>query len=153
MKTKLTNLVLVAFLILLITSCKDNADVERAIETFFVFVIQVISFVLFGISSLVLSIIGASNKTNTAKIIGGILMGVFTLISVVCLFMIIEINPKRDYIYVAFLIDFIVIAISLFFLTKKKGASQLETGIITDKDLDQIIESKEENDIDELESI
>lgn len=152
MNTKLTNLLLVILLTLILSSCKNNADVERAIETFFVFIIQIVSFILFGISSLVLSIIGSTSKTNTPKIIGSIILGVFTLISIICFAMIIEINPKRDYIFFAFVVDAIFIGVSIFFLTKSKNKIGINAAI-TDDYLDKVIESKEEEEIDEMESI
>ena len=70
---KTTYLIPLLFLAVVMASCKNSAEIDRAIETFFVFVIQIISFGLLGISSLVICIVG---KTTTAKVIGGILLGI-----------------------------------------------------------------------------
>lgn len=153
MNIKNINILIILVIILIFTSCKNNADLEKAIEIFFIFVIQVISFVLFGIAGIVLSIVSSNSKTNTTKIIGGILIGIFTIVSIICLLITLDINPKKNYIYFVFLIDFIIISISIFFLAKNKYTGNKLTHNSNEDYLEQIIESntdKEINDIDSL---
>ena len=142
MKSKLTHLFLALTLILLLSSCRNNAEVERAIQTFFIFVLQLVSFLLFGTPSIILSVVGSTSKKDTPKIIGSILLGVFTLVSISCFVAIQDINPKRDYIYFAFLVDAVVIGVSLYFLTKSKKVT-VRPEVVTDEYLDKIIEDKE----------
>lgn len=148
MKSKHSNLLLLILLVVILSSCRaSSADVDRAIETFLMFVLQIVAFVLLGISSLVLSIISslASTKSNTPKIIGIILVSLFALTTSICLMITIDINPKRNYIFFAFVIDAMVIFLSVFFLFKPKGeSSQLQAQNYSNAQLDKIIEIKPE---------
>ena len=143
-------------LVLLLTSCRHDREAERAIQTFFVFVIQVVSFVLFGISSLVLSILSVSGKNKSLKVVGTILLIVFSLVTLFCFMMIQDINPRRDFIYFAFVVDAVVIGISIYFLAKPQNSTQQinsRQAQVTDEYLDKIIESEEVDEIDELEQL
>jgi len=158
MTSKQKSIIALIFLVIVMTSCRNNREAERAIQTFFVFVIQVVSFVLFGISSLVLSIVGSSSKTSTPRIIGIVLLSIFALITTVCFMLIQDINPNRDYIYFAFVVDVVLIGLSIFFLTKPRKSVSVANGNtgqpeITDEYLDKIIESEAVDEIDELEQI
>lgn len=147
MKTKHVNLLVLLLIILILPSCRNNADVERAFETFLMFIVQIITFVLFGISSIVLSIVSSlgSTKSSTPKIIGIILVTIFALITAICLMITIEINPKRNYIFFAFVIDTMAIFLSVFFLFKPKGESaQVSAQNYSNTHLDKIIEVKAE---------
>jgi len=139
------------------SSCRDNAAAQKAIETFFIFVLQIVSFALFGISSLILSVVGSTAKTSTPKIIGGILLGIFIIITVSCFNEIQRINPKRDYIYIAFVVDALIIGLSIFYLTKSKKEVEMND-IKSTEELDKIIEAEEitipeEKDDDSMEII
>lgn len=147
MKTKHANLLVLLLLIMILPSCRNNADVERAFETFLMFLVQIITFVLFGISSIVLSIISSlgSTKSSTPKIIGIILVTIFALITAICLMITVEINPKRNYIFFAFVVDAMAIFLSVFFLFKPKGESaQISAQNYSTAQLDKIIEIKPE---------
>lgn len=146
MKFQLKSLLIVLSLILLTVSCQNNNDIGRAVNTFMIFILQVISFVLFGVSALVLSIVSSSSKTNTPKTIGVILLSIFSLFSLINFFKVVDINPNENYIYYSFFVDVVVISISIYFLTKSK-APKYENEDVTDDFLDEIINSELEDEI------
>ena len=146
MKFQLKSLLIVLSLILLTVSCQNNNEIGRAVNTFMIFILQVISFVLFGVSALVLSIVSSSSKTNTPKTIGVILLSIFSLFSLINFFKVVDINPNENYIYYSFFVDVVVISISIYFLTKSK-APKYENEDVTDDFLDEIINSELEDEI------
>ena len=67
------------------------------------------------------------------------------LITAICLMITIEINPKRNYIFFAFVIDAMAIFLSAFFLLKPKGEpAHVTAQNYSNEQLDKIIEVKAE---------
>jgi len=146
MKLQKKNVLILLYLMLLTVSCQNNNDIGRAVNTFMVFTLQIISFVLFGIAGLVLSIVSSTSKTNTPKTIGIILLSIFSLFSLINFFKVIDINPNESYIYYSFFVDVVIIGISIYFLTKSKE-SRYENEDVTDDFLDEIINSELDDEI------
>lgn len=146
MKIRTKNLILIMCIAILFASCRNTNDFDRAVGTFMVFILQVISFVLFGVSALVLSIVSSSSKTNTTKIMSIVLLSIFALFSLINFSKVTDINPNQNYIYYSFFIDVIIIGISVYFLTKSKP-SKFDNEDVTDDYLDKIIDSELENEI------
>lgn len=143
---QLQQLLLFSVLILLLFSCTEagKTDVNRAINVFFLGLFQVLNIILFGVSSFILCLLGMTNNKKNLKIIGGALLGMFTLFALLGLMAVLNQRPKNGTIYVLFLFEFFILGANVVFLSLKPKASA-STGMHSGTT--HRIESDDQNDL------
>lgn len=123
-------LLLFSALLLILFSCTEaeKVNADRAINVFFLGLFQVFNIVLFGVSSFILCLLGMTNNKKTLKIIGGALLGMFTLFALLGLMAVLDQRPRSGTIYILFLFEFFIIGANVVFLSLKPKGS-VSTGI------------------------
>lgn len=126
------------FITIFLISCNNGAkqEMNRAVEVFFLGVLQVLNMSLFGISSLVLCILSITSTKPVFKILGGILLGIFFLFMSLGLMAVTRANPKHFDIYILFILEIVmIIAAFICLLIKPKNKpSKNNTQAISNKD-------------------
>jgi len=130
--------------ILFLVSCRgqNNDNFNRAVEVFFLGVLQVINMIIFGVASLVFCVISGTNPKQIFKVLGGVFLGIFSLFSLIGFISVIDANPRENDIFIVFLMEFAMIVISMIFVFKKpKAVSAVEN---KDQYLNKIIDDTDE---------
>lgn len=141
MNKHLAVLALIALMIIM-ASCNDSnkAEVDRAIQVFFLGVLEVINMLLFGIVSVVFCVLSVTSPKQAFKILGWIFLSIFFLFTMIIFVVVIDHKPKNPQIFFVFLIAFGMIVVSLVFATKKsKHVIQKNNADLLDKSEEDII--------------
>jgi hypothetical protein len=141
MKSNLTRSIIIVTLLLLLTSCRNNADVNRGVEVFFLGVLQVLNMIFFGICAVVFSVLAGTGGKMVFKTLGGIFLGLFFLFTAMGFSEVQGVGPRSNEIYIIFLMELAMIIISFIFLLKKPKITQSEKK--RQSDLDQVINDNE----------
>ena len=147
MKILISNKNLIAFILvatLFLGSCRNGQqeNFNRAVEVFFLGVLQVINMIFFGTASLILCIISGTNPKQIFKVLGGVFLGLFSLFALIGFVNVIEANPRENDIFIIFLMEFAMIIVSMIFVFKKPKATINPAN--NEKYLDKIIDEKDE---------
>lgn len=145
-KKKIYRLISLALIVALFSSCRNNREADEAIHIFFIGVLQIINILLFGSTSLIFSILGFTQAKHGLRITGGILTGVFALITLLSFAGLQEWHPRHYLIYTIFGIEFIML-IAAFIFTIKKPVAQVPKPAqqaANQQTLDDIINEEEE---------
>ena len=139
--------VLILFgLILFTLSCKNPEQARNAFHVFLIGVLQVINLVLFGVSSIVFSILGFSSGKHGYKIAGGILTGIFFLFTLFTFLGLQEWHPRHYDIYIIFAISLVIAITSLILVVKspKHQVQNINSNVKHAEALDKIINEEDE---------
>lgn len=119
------NLVFFSFVLLILASCSpaENREFERGLEVVFIGILQVINLVIFGVLALVFCIISANNPSKTYKVLGWLFLAFFFLGFTSGVIMLSNANPREFTIYYIFIMEMIMIVISLIFVIRKPKSS------------------------------
>lgn len=147
MKKMISNKTLLALIVvvtLLLVSCRDGhqENFNRAIEVFFLGVLQVINMIFFGTASLIFCIISATNPKQIYKVLGGVFLGIFSLFGLIGFINVVDANPRENQIFIIFLMEFAMIVISAVFVLKKP--KKVTETVDNEKYLDKIIDETDE---------
>lgn len=141
MNKHLAVLALIALMIIM-ASCNDSnkAEVDRAIQVFFLGVIEVINMLLFGIVSVVFCVLSVTSPKPAFKILGWIFLSIFFLFTMIIFVAVLDHKPKNPQIFFVFLIAFGMKVVSLVFAMKKsKHVIQKNNADLLDKSEEDII--------------
>lgn len=128
----------------MLASCSptENREFERGLEVFVIGVLQIINLLIFGILSLVFCIISANNASKTYKVLGWIFLAFFALGFMSGFIMLSNANPREFTIYYIFMMEMIMIVISLIFVIRKPKSSNASES--NEAYLDKIIDDVDE---------
>jgi len=129
---------------LIFASCSTSEQNEfgRSVEVFLIGLLQVVNMVIFGVLSMIFCIISASNPKSTYKVLGWIFLLIFLLFFAFGYIAVTEARPRHFEIYYIFIMEFVMVVISLLFVIRKPKTSN--TSENRDQYLDKIIDDKDE---------
>jgi len=107
----------IALLLLLtgiLVACKNSSkeNFDRAVEVFFLGVLQVINLILFGVTALVFSIISATNSKPVFKTLGAVFLGIFTVFMIMGFLAVTRAQPRHFDIYIIFTVEAVMIIVA-----------------------------------------
>lgn len=125
---------LVLPLFLLLAGCQeDSKNVERAIAVFFIGVLQMINLVTFGICAIVFSALSTNPQKPVFRILGWAFFGIFTLFVLLGFLAVTEKQPRHWDVYMIFMVETMMIGISLILLLRKPGRPLYKNDILDER--------------------
>lgn len=123
------------FIVFMLIACHNGSkeNVNRAVEVFFLGVLQVINLILFGVSAVVFSAISITSNKPVFKILGGIFLGIFTIFFLMGFFAVSSARPKHFDIYIIFAVEAIMIIVAFICLIIKPKKNIAATTPIQNK--------------------
>jgi len=141
MNYKTRSLILLVLLLILF-SCKDPKQADKAIEVFFLGVLQVINLILIGVTAMVMCVLAYSNGKEIFRILGWVFLILFSLFTLMGFISVIKLNPRNPEIFYVFIIELIMIVVCLVFIiikpntiapSKKQSGKNTENQIVDDE--------------------